>query len=115
MMSLLSMANEKVDVVIIDAPPVMGLADAPLLSSMASGTLLVIAAGDTRRAVVRGALKRLHFARARMVGVLMNKCDFRRNYGHGYAYGYGTDYGALEYYGYGQKNRAAQIEHSPKG
>jgi polysaccharide biosynthesis transport protein len=115
MMSLLSMASEKVDVVIIDAPPILGLADAPLLSSMASGTLLVVATADTRRAVVKGALKRLHFARARMVGALMNKCDFRRNYGHGYAYGYGTDYAALEYYGYGQKNRAAQIEHSPKG
>jgi succinoglycan biosynthesis transport protein ExoP len=114
MMSLLSMASEKVDVVIIDCPPVMGLADAPLLASMVSGTLLVLAAGNTRRGVVKGTLKRLHFARARMIGALMNKCDFRSNYGYGYAYGYGTDYAALEYYGYGQKNKAAQIEHSSK-
>src|SRR5262249_827122 len=77
MMSLLSMASEKIDTIIIDSPPVMGLADAPLLASMAAGTLLVIATADTRRAVVKTALKRLHFARARMVGALMNKCDFR--------------------------------------
>src|SRR5262249_45477361 len=68
MMSLLSTANEKTNIVIIDAPPVMGLADAPLLASMASGTLLVVSTGDTRRNVVKAALKRLYYARARMVG-----------------------------------------------
>src|SRR5262249_35203894 len=95
MLSLLSIASEKVDTVIIDCPPVMGLADAPLLTSMASGTLLVIAAAETRRGVVRTALKRLHFARARLVGAVMNKCDFRKNYGYGYGYGYGANYAAL--------------------
>jgi polysaccharide biosynthesis transport protein len=114
MMSLLSTASEKVDAVIIDSPPVMGLADAPLLASMASGTLLVIAATDTRRGVVKAALKRLHFARARMVGALMNKCDFRKNYGYGgYGYGYGAHSAALEYYGYRRKDDPAQLEHSP--
>ena len=115
MLSLLSMASEKVDIVIIDSPPVMGLADAPLLASMAAGTLLVISAGNTRRSVVKSALKRLHFARARLVGALMNKCDFRRNYGYGYGYGYGANYAALEYYGYGQNDTPAQVEHSPQG
>jgi succinoglycan biosynthesis transport protein ExoP len=117
MLSLLSTASEKVDAVIIDSPPVLGLADAPLLASIAAGTLLVVATGHTRRGVVRAALKRLQFARARMVGALINKCDFRRsNYGYGgYGYGYGTDYPALEYYGYGQKKQLAQVEHSPGG
>jgi capsular exopolysaccharide synthesis family protein len=116
MLSLLSIATEKVDAIIIDSPPILGLADAPLLASIAAGTLLVIATNDTRRGVVKAALKRLQFARARMVGALMNKCDFRRNYGYGsYGYGYGTDYAALEYYGYGQKKQLAQVEHSPRG
>jgi polysaccharide biosynthesis transport protein len=113
MLALLSTASEKMDVVIIDSPPILGLADAPLLASIAAGTLLVIATGGTRRSVVKTALKRLHFARARMVGALMNKCDFRSNYGYS-GYGYGTDYAALEYYGYGQK-QLAQVEHSPRG
>ena len=114
MLSLLSTASVKVDVVIVDSPPVLGLADAPLLASIAGGTLLVVAAGQTRRSVVKAALKRLHFARARMVGALMNKCDFRRSYGYGYGYGYGSDHAALEYYGYGQK-ALAQVEDSPRG
>jgi capsular exopolysaccharide synthesis family protein len=115
MMSFLSKASEKVDVIIIDCPPVMGLADAPLLASVSLGTLLVIATGDTRRGVVKAALKRLHFARARMLGAVMNKCDFRTNHGYGYGYGYGAGHAALEYYGYGHKNRPAQVEHSPEG
>jgi capsular exopolysaccharide synthesis family protein len=114
MLSLLSTASEKVDTVIIDSPPILGLADAPLLASIATGTLLVIATSDTRRSVVKAALKRLHFARARMVGALMNKCDFRSNYGYG-GYGYGTEYAALEYYGYGQKDQPAQVGHSSQG
>ena len=117
MLSLLSTAGEKVDVVIIDSPPILGLADAPLLASIAAGTLMVVATGHTRRSVVKTALKRLHFARARMVGTLMNKCDFRRSYsgyGYGYGYGYGTEYAALEYYGYGQKKALAQVEQSPR-
>jgi capsular exopolysaccharide synthesis family protein len=114
MLSLLSTAGEKVDIVIIDSPPVLGLADAPLLASIASGTLLVVATAQTRRGVVKAALKRLHFARARMVGALLNKCDVHSKYGYGgYGYGYGANL-ALEYYGYGRKNQDAQLEHSPR-
>jgi capsular exopolysaccharide synthesis family protein len=113
MMSLLSLATQKVDMVIIDSPPVMGLADAPLIASLTPAALLVVAR-DTRRGVVKAALKRLHFARAHLVGAVMNKCDFRSHYGYGYGYGYGSGHLALEYYGYGQKNKPAQVEHSPR-
>ena len=110
MLSLLSAASENFDTIVIDSPPIMGLADSPLLASIAGGTLLVMATADTRRGVIRAALKRLHFARARMVGAVMNKFDFRTaSYGYGYGYGYG----AIEHYGYGQ-NAHAQVEHSPK-
>jgi polysaccharide biosynthesis transport protein len=102
MARLLSTASENFDIVIVDAPPVLGLADAPLLSSIAAGTLLVLGAGEMRRRVVKAALKRLHFARAQAVGVVLNKFDVRAaNYAyHSYAYG------ALEYYGYGTKSLA---------
>src|SRR5262249_4256352 len=61
---LLSSASENFDIIIIDAPPVLGLADAPLLASVAAGTLLVLGVGEARRGVVKVALKRLNFARA---------------------------------------------------
>jgi capsular exopolysaccharide synthesis family protein len=108
MARLLSSAGENFDIVIVDAPPVMGLADAPLLASIAAGTLLVLGAGETRRGLVKAALKRLHFARAQVVGVVLNKFDMRAaSYAyHSYGYGYGYGYGALEYYGSGAKSLA---------
>ena len=41
------------DIVIIDSPPIMGLADAPLLSRLVQATVLVIAANETRRSTAQ--------------------------------------------------------------
>jgi polysaccharide biosynthesis transport protein len=87
------------DQVIIDGPPVMGLADAPLLASVAAGTIVVIAAGSTRRGLARAALKRLHLSHARVLGAVLTKFNARKtSYGYGYGYGsayaYSYDYGA---------------------
>ncbi len=116
MITLMSHTAESFDIVIVDAPPVLGLADAPLLASITAGTLLVLGAGETRRGVVKASLKRLHFARARVVGAVLNKYDFRTasyGYGAGYGYGYGYGYGAMEHYGYGA-TKVAKLEHGPK-
>jgi Mrp family chromosome partitioning ATPase len=116
MLTLVSIAGESFDIVILDAPPILGLADAPLLASIAAGTLVVLGAGETRRGVVKASLKRLHFARARVTGVVLNKFNFRTTsygYGSSYGYGYGYGYGELEHYGYGAK-AVARVEHGPK-
>ena len=116
MLTLVSLARENFDVVIFDAPPILGLADAPLLASIAAGTLLVLGSGESRRGVVKASLKRLHFARARVVGAVLNKFNFKTasyGYGSSYGYGYGYGYGEIEHYGYGAKP-AAQVGHSSK-
>ncbi len=69
MLSLLTVAAEKFDLLIMDGPPVMGLADAPILSNMAQGTLLVVHAGKTRIAVVKNALSNVSMPRAPMWSV----------------------------------------------
>jgi succinoglycan biosynthesis transport protein ExoP len=110
---LLATSNEFFDIVIIDGPPIMGLADAPILSSAADGAMLVVEGARTRRGVVRDALKRLHFARARVVGGVLNKYHPKHStgaYGYGYGYGYGWGYGygaGAEKYVYGKKPGAA--------
>jgi polysaccharide biosynthesis transport protein len=103
LLSLLTLARESFDIVLIDGPPVMGLADAPLLSSMTHATLLVVAANETRRSVVKVALKRLQFARANIIGALLSKFDSSQT---GYGYGYG--YGDYEYHSYGVKALPSQ-------
>jgi capsular exopolysaccharide synthesis family protein len=99
LLSLLTIAAEKFDQVIVDGPPVMGLADAAILGNICAGTLLVIEAGETRVAIARNGLKRLLAARSRVVGALLTKYAS----GHGAnAYGYG-DY---TYYAYGGTDQA---------
>ena len=97
-MTLLALAAESFDVVLIDGPPVMGLADAPLLASMTQATLMVVAANETRRSVFKVALRRLQNARANVIGALLSKFDPSQT---GYGYGYG--YGEYEYHSYGLK------------
>ncbi|KFI22571.1 CpsD/CapB family tyrosine-protein kinase [Nitrosococcus oceani] len=83
MMSLLSTAKEKFDHVIVDSPPVLGLADALILGNLVDGTLFVVAAGHTRRAFAQGAIKRLKMGHTRLLGGILNKFDSRS---HGYGY-----------------------------
>ena len=91
MVALLNLAAEKFDQVIIDGPPVLGLADAPLLGSLVEATILVAEAGATSRQYAQGAVKRLRSTRTRLVGCVLTKVDTRnRAYGyHGYYYQYG--------------------------
>jgi capsular exopolysaccharide synthesis family protein len=102
MLSLISIAREKFDQLIIDGPPVMGLADAPILGNLADGTLLVVEAGETRITVARNALKRLLAARAHVVGALLTKFSSKHA-------GYGYGYGAYNYYSYGSKEETKKL------
>jgi len=86
MVSLMAVAAEKFDMLIMDGPPIMGLADALILSNLAQGTLVVVQAEKTRIVVVKHAIKRLHAARAHIVGGLLT--HFQPEHA-GQAYGVG--------------------------
>lgn len=99
MVSLLAQAAERYDHVLIDSPPVIGLADAPIIANMAHGTLLIVEAGRARVSAVQASVKRLRSARARLLGAVLTKFDAR----HG-GYGYGAyKYMSYDYYSYGSK------------
>jgi len=97
--SLLSVNAEVFDLIVVDGPPVMGLADALVLSNLVRATLFIIGAGQGRIRQVRHALKRLSLARTRPLGIIMTKVDAKSGQGYGYGYGYG--YG--DQYGYGSR------------
>jgi capsular exopolysaccharide synthesis family protein len=84
------------DHVIIDAPPVLGLADAPLLATVADGVIYVIEMGGVHMRVIRASLRRLQFSGARLFGAIVSKVVVNSSsYGYGemYGYGYGADRG----------------------
>jgi len=100
--SLMTITLEVFDLVIVDAPPLLGLADAQLLSSATAATTFVVASGEQRKGMIRAALKRLQMARGRVIGTVMTKYDASiAGYGYGSGYGYGYGYGrdALTYGG----------------
>jgi capsular exopolysaccharide synthesis family protein len=84
--------SEHFDLVVVDGPPIMGLADAPHLSRIAAGVLMVVEAGATKRAVAKAALRRLRGSGAHVLGVLFTKFDIMKA-GYAYGYGYGGGYG----------------------
>jgi succinoglycan biosynthesis transport protein ExoP len=95
LISLLTVAGESFDQVVIDGPPVLGLADAPILANASAGTLLVVEAGHTRIQAAQVAVKRLLAARARIIGAVLSKYSNQHAYGDGY--------GGYNYYAYGSQ------------
>ena len=89
--SLIADASATFDVVVIDGPPILGLADSPLLSTIAQATLMVIEAGRTRTRAAVEAQNRLRTAGARMVGAILTRYQAQAAYGYGYGYGQNKD------------------------
>lgn len=98
LLSLLSDSQEVFDLVIIDGPPVLGIADALLLSNAAEGTVFAIGSGVARVGAVRSALRRLELSKCPVIGIVVTKFDAKAaGYGYGYSYGYGYGTSALSY------------------
>jgi capsular exopolysaccharide synthesis family protein len=89
---LLDRLLERFDHVVIDSPPVMGLADAPLIGNRVEAVVYVVESHGIRSRQVRTALDRLADAGARVIGTVLTKFDARQAH-TGYHYEYGYDYG----------------------
>lgn len=81
------------DHVVVDGPPVLGFADAPLLASTVGGTIFVLEAKGTRRAQARGALQRLAVGNAHILGAVLTKFNTKAVQYGGYDYAYDYNYG----------------------
>lgn len=83
------------DKVIIDGPPVLGLADSPLIAAAGDGVVLLAEANGPSVRSIASALERLRQGKARIFGGAVTKLDDRNAaYGYGGGYGYGYGYGS---------------------
>jgi capsular exopolysaccharide synthesis family protein len=82
------------DHVVVDGPPVLGFADAPLLAASVGGVLFVLESRGTRRGQARGALRRLKVGRAHLLGAVLTKFNAKTTSYGGYDYAYDYNYGA---------------------
>lgn len=87
--TLINRLLEQYDHVVIDSPPVMGLADAPLIAARVEGVVYAVESHGIRAGQVKTALGRLAAANVRIFGGVLTKFEARRAaYGYGYEYGY---------------------------
>lgn len=106
--AILDEAANRFDFVVVDAPPVLGLADAPLLAAVCSGTLIVVEANRARAPAIVSAIHRVEAAGAHIVGAVLTKSTERRGaFGYGYEpYKYGVDSDDHEIFMIEGENRA---------
>src|SRR5262249_35798690 len=78
MQEILASLREHYDYILIDSPPVTLLSDTMLLSTMVDGVVLVAGSQETPRSVVKEAYARLRYARAKVLGVILNRVNLPR-------------------------------------
>jgi succinoglycan biosynthesis transport protein ExoP len=106
--AVLDRVSKMFDYVVVDGPPVLGLADVPLLSTHCEGTLIVIESGSIRRSAALNSLNRLRAVDSRILGAILTKFSATKSgYGYGYGYGYGDD--AYSYRENDQPKRQIQL------
>jgi Mrp family chromosome partitioning ATPase len=76
------------DMLILDSPPALAVADASILGSRCSGAVLVIDAGRTRSDVSRRAVETLNRTGVKVYGAVLNRLSARRASGYYYYYYY---------------------------
>ncbi|HUE79349.1 MAG TPA: polysaccharide biosynthesis tyrosine autokinase [Sphingomicrobium sp.] len=88
---LIEQLQKRFDHVIIDCPPVIGLADAPLVAAAVESVIYVVEARSIPSGMVRIALSRLGAAQVNVLGVVLTKFESKRAHlGYGYDYAYGS-------------------------
>lgn len=72
---VLTQLKEQADIVLLDAPPVVGVTDAAVLGAKTDGVLLIINAGKTRREHAERAKELLERARVRIIGAALTNAQ----------------------------------------
>jgi Mrp family chromosome partitioning ATPase len=87
---------QEYDLVIIDAPPLLGFAEPLQMSICADGVLIVARAGETNRKAIASVVASLRRLNVNVIGLVLNevKKDHSDSY---YYYGYYGKYYAAEH------------------
>ena len=102
MQTLLEAMKQRYDYIFIDSPPINMVTDAVVLAPSSDGVLFLVRANQSERGAVRRALDQLEYAKAKVLGFVLNGLERERSY-----YGYGKRrykrYFSYGYYGYSRR------------
>ncbi|MEQ1946413.1 MAG: polysaccharide biosynthesis tyrosine autokinase [Bryobacteraceae bacterium] len=88
---LLEDASSEYDLIILDAPPLLGFAEPLQMATAVDGVIIVARAGQTSRKAVASVLATLNRLRAQVVGVVLNEVHKELSDSY-YYYGYYRSY-----------------------
>jgi len=89
MTDFLTTATSQLDLVIVDAPPVLPVTDSQLLANKVDGTVLVVRQNVAQKAAVRDAVSDLKRSHATILGAVLNDVSDGQHNGY---YGYNDGY-----------------------
>lgn len=96
--SVLHRLKDDYDVIVIDSPPALPVADAMTIAPHATGVVLAVSLPTADRRAVKATLDLLERTNVRILGMALTNVEPSRSLGgtRGYGYGYGYGYGPVE-------------------
>jgi len=89
---LIEEATGDYDLVVLDAPPLLGFAEPLQMATAVDGVIVVARAGDTSRKALSAVIQTLTRLRANLVGVVLNEVHREVSAGYYYYYGHYSKY-----------------------
>ncbi len=89
---LIEEAGRDYDLVVLDAPPLLGFAEPLQMATAVDGVVVVARAGDTSRKALGAVISTLLRLRANLVGVVLNEVHREVSAGYYYYYGHYSKY-----------------------
>ena len=89
---LIEEATREYDLVVLDAPPLLGFAEPLQMATAVDGVIVVARAGDTSRKALSSVITTLSRLRANLVGVVLNEVHREVSAGYYYYYGHYSKY-----------------------
>jgi succinoglycan biosynthesis transport protein ExoP len=89
---LIEEVSREYDLVVLDAPPLLGFAEPLQMATVVDGVIVVARAGDTSRKALSSVVSTLSRLRANLVGVVLNEVHREVSAGYYYYYGHYSKY-----------------------
>jgi tyrosine-protein kinase Etk/Wzc len=84
---LKKMRNEY-DLIIVDSPPIIAVADSEILTSMVDGTILIVSAETTEVEMMERSVELIKRENTQFLGTVLNNFSYKSGYGSYYKYYY---------------------------
>jgi capsular exopolysaccharide synthesis family protein len=79
MQECLESGVKEFDLLLFDSPPVVSVSDALALSALCEGVILVVRSGKIPQAVVRRTVDHIEAVKGRILGIVLNSVDMKRD------------------------------------